>query len=145
MTAFGKTLVGKALGGTAKGVVKAAIDSNPITRSANNLLSGFTSQKKDAAKSKVSAQKTISKASSPSETGSATGGNMFTKNKTLLGFTFPLWIWAAIIVGILLLFWFVYKRLFKKRRGASGHRRSSSSSAMRARMARVRAARRKRK
>jgi len=145
MTAFGKTIFGKAIGGAAKGVAKAAIDSNPITRSAKNLISGFTSQKKDAAKSKVSAQKTISKASSPSEGAPTESGNMFTRNKTLIGFTFPLWIWLAILVAILVILWLAYKWIFKKRRGTPSRRRSGGSSSMRSRMARVRSYRKKRK
>jgi flagellar biosynthesis/type III secretory pathway M-ring protein FliF/YscJ len=138
MTAFGKTLFGKALG---KGV-KIAIDSNPITRSAKNLLSGATSQKKEESKQQVAVNKAAKTGSNPQ---TSTSENFFKKNKTVLGFTFPLWIWLAIIVAILVLIWLVYKWVFKKRRGAPTRRRASGSSSMRARMARVRAYRKKRK
>jgi len=139
MTAFGKTILGKALG---KGV-KVAIDSNPITRSAKNLLSGATTQKKEESKQQVAVNKAVAKSGSNPQT--STSENFFKKNKTMLGFTFPLWIWIAIIVVILVLIWLVYKWVFKKRRGTTARRRSSGSSSMRARMARVRAYRKKRK
>lgn len=138
MTAFGKTILGKALGTGAK----IAIDSNPITRSAKNLLNGVTSAKKDEAKKKVEVQKSAPQKASESR------GNMdgfFKKNKTVLGITFPIWIWLVILIAIIVILYFVYKRIFKKRRGGTARRRSGSSSSMRARMARVRSYRKKRK
>lgn len=138
MTAFGKTILGKALG---KGV-KVAVDSNPITRSAKNLLSGATSQNKQEAKNKVLAQKAAPQKSS---TDSTSAGGFFQKNKTVLGFTFPVWIWFAILTAIVVILYFVLRWIFKKRRGGTTRRRSSGSSSMRARMARVRSYRRKKK
>lgn len=137
MTAFGKTIIGKALG---KGV-KIAVDSNPITRSAKNLLSGATSQNKQEAKNKVQVQKSAPQKSSET----MSGGGFFQKNKTVLGFTFPIWIWFAILTAFVVILYFVLRWIFKKRRGGTTRRRSGGSRSMRARMARVRSYRKKRK
>jgi len=151
MTAFKNTIVGKLIGkgkDLAGNVAKVVSSPNPLQAAAAALTGGVSSANKAAAaENKSESTRSISKASSSGSGQEQGQENFFTKNKTILGYTFPLWIWLAVLVVLLVVLWWLFKRFISKSpaRRRSGGRSSAGSSAMRARMARVRAARRKRK
>lgn len=146
MTMFKNTIVGKLINkgvSAGKTIANVVTSPNPI-QAASAALSGGMAQSKKEAVNETKDVQTASKNRSISNT-STEGGWMdkIKANKTVLGITFPLWIWIAIVVVILFLLW---RFVFKRKSGGvrrSGARRGSS--AMRARMARVRAARRRKK
>lgn len=148
MTAFKNTIVGKLIGkGVSAGKTIASVVSspNPIQAAASALSGGVAQAKKEAVNETRSIQ-TVQKSVGQSTSTSTTSGWMekIKANKTILGITFPLWIWFAMVGIVLFIAW---KFLFK-RRSSGGVRRSSArrgTSAMRSRMARVRAARRRKK
>lgn len=145
MTAFGKTILGKAF---SKGAALASVvaSPNPIQAAAAALKGGVAKDKKEA----VNTSKEIQTQSRSMQSGarnagseSQTGGGFMDKlkaNKTLLGITLPLWIWGAAVVVILFLVW---KFVFKAKKRNAGRARTSAARTAKARMARVRSFRRK--
>lgn len=129
------------------GTMKVISSPNPLKAASAALSGGTASASKAEAKQDKAQSRAMSSKSAPQTETSTTSGGFFKKNATILGWTLPLWIWIAILIAVILLLWWLLKTfVFKsKARGRTYYRRSTSSSSMKARMAKVRAAKRRKR
>lgn len=148
----GSNLAGKVVEGGTR-VSSIVLSPNPVKAAYTALSGGAASQKKSESVNSANTKqaeksRTISYKPDGSEVST---GNFFTRDYMLLKITLPIWVWFLILAAALFLLWKVFKHIFRRktvrrsvrRSSVSSPRRRTGSASMKARMAKVRAARRK--